>query len=225
MPTKDTLAQSLVEMQSEFQTIKNTATVKAGKFEYDYAPLPHILDVVRPLLHKHRFALSSSIDENLNLVVTLLHECGESRSSYHPLHKTSNPKELGSEITYMRRYGALALLGLATEDDDDGAGAAAGGARRGTSVAPPKRRAGTVAQLADGDLAGGKVQQIWIQLRKTELIVQASSDPEWSGENWLREKISKDFGKESTKTLTVDEANNIVAALKQIENDNAPPKE
>ena len=114
MPTKDTLAAALVELQSEFETIKNVATVDTGKFKYDYAPLPHIMDVIRPILHKHRFAISSGIDENLNLVVTLIHECGESRSSLLPLHKTANPKELGSEITYMRRYGMLSLLGLAT---------------------------------------------------------------------------------------------------------------
>lgn len=217
-----TFPTALVEMQAEFETIKNVATVDTGKFSYDYAPLPHIMDILRPILHKHRFALTSGIDENLNLVVTLLHESGMSRSSIHPLHKTANPKELGSEITYMRRYGTLSLCNLATEDDDDGAGAAAGGARRSKSAAPPKK-AKRPAPSDDG-LAGGKVQQIWIQLRKTENVIQAT-DENWSGENWLREKIAKEFGKESTKTLTVDEANAVVDALKKIESENQPPKE
>jgi hypothetical protein len=58
---------------------------------------------------------------NLGLVTKLVHaESGESQESLlvMPLPKT-DPQGYGSALTYARRYGLSAMVGLVTEDDDD----------------------------------------------------------------------------------------------------------
>jgi len=65
----------------------------------------------------------------LGLVTKLVHaESGEWQESLlvMPL-LTTNPQAYGSALTYARRYGLSALVGIVTEDDDDANGASKGG--------------------------------------------------------------------------------------------------
>ncbi len=217
-------AAALVAMQAEFTTIKKNREViiklkDRGEFKFKYADLAAILDHMRPLMKKHAFALTSGVvgTEGMTLAVTLLHESGQSRSSLFPLHKTANPKELGSEITYMRRYGAVCLLGLATEDDDDGALGAAGGARRAKEKAEPKPRNKAKFDTASSE---GKVQQLWIQAKATKTAVEHLTGEDWNAEQWVREHIAT----ESTKDLTTEQVDDLVKKLKKIEADNTAPE-
>lgn len=226
MSEENTLAEALVEMQSEYETIKKNKKVSIktrdkGSFSYNYADLASILECIRPLMKKHGFALLNEVTADLDLKVCLLHKSGEERFSLFPLHKTSDPKALGSEITYMRRYGAVCLLGLATEDDDDGQIAAGDAKRRketGEDADARPRKARKQPEM-ETKSSTGKVQQLWIQARKTADAVSKATGEDWNPEEWLRSNTEC----ESTKELTTPQVNDLVAKLKKIEADNTPP--
>jgi hypothetical protein len=56
------------------------------------------------------------------LAYALLHESGEGRSGEYllPDPTRARPQDIGSAITYARRYSFCAVTGLVTEEDDDG---------------------------------------------------------------------------------------------------------
>lgn len=221
--SKEELASQLAAMQAEYKTISKNATVDTGKFSYDYATLDHILDEVRPLLNKYGFALINTVEnDGLALRVTLLHVAGDSVSSVMPLNKAADPKQYGSSLTYMRRYGTVMLLGLAIVDDDDDGQQATQGA---------KQRA-VVAQVVAGPPRGGRpkgdtdtpgyVRAIWIQLANTQ---KALGWDRTDGEAHLRKMLNDLYGKESTKTLTAPEANEVIKRLHDLQTQNEPPEE
>lgn len=131
MTEATSLAQALVNFQAEAPAFKKDKTanvpLKDGrKFSYKYADLGDILHVVQPLLSKHGLSWSSkpSSDAQGELVLRyrLLHVSGEIDEGEMPLSvsRGCKPQELGSAITYARRYAITAQLNLATEEDDDG---------------------------------------------------------------------------------------------------------
>jgi hypothetical protein len=93
-----------------------------------------------------------------DLVTTILHESGERISGNMKLPENTSPQELGSWITYLRRYSLCAMLGIAADEDDDAGSAEAGHQERGTEPPPPDP-APPKATFADtiGDLEGDGV--------------------------------------------------------------------
>src|SRR5262249_29970571 len=51
------------------------------------------------------------------------HSSGGHLDSFYPLAMHDRPQEMGSEITYSKRYAGEAILGISSEEDDDGAAA------------------------------------------------------------------------------------------------------
>lgn len=96
-------------------------TKSGGVYTFRYATLDFILEFVRPILAKHRLAVSWSVDQGTCTAV-LIHASGESMGCPVPivLPQNATAQEYGSALTYARRYGVTALLGLASEEDDDG---------------------------------------------------------------------------------------------------------
>jgi len=128
-----TLAEALAAFQAETPTFKKSKTAEVptkagGKYTYKYADLADIIPIVGPLLAKHGLSWSAKIgraDGELVLRYILRHVSGEADSDEMPLSVPANckPQELGSAITYMRRYAMTAQLNIATEEDDDGSAA------------------------------------------------------------------------------------------------------
>lgn len=117
-----------------------TAHVKSdkGNYSYNYADLGSVLGHVRPILAAHRLAVVQPVESaggQLHVATVLVHASGE-RFLSPPLtiQQPPKPQDLGSAITYLRRYSLLAALGLATEDDD-GAAASAPAPRPARAVA------------------------------------------------------------------------------------------
>ena len=57
------------------------------------------------------------------LVTTLWHSSGQWISSEYPLPSSGRPQEIGSAITYARRYSLSAIVGNSADEDDDAEGA------------------------------------------------------------------------------------------------------
>jgi len=109
---------------------------KAGH-GYNYTPLDEILDYLRPTLEAARLVVVQEVctDERGNAGVetrVVAEDGGEACAVCYappppppPPEGSKGPRmspiqRVGSEITYLRRYGLCALLGLASGEDTDG---------------------------------------------------------------------------------------------------------
>lgn len=118
------LAGALAKAQSGFAPVKRDKTVTVqkktgGSYSFKYAPLESVLDAVRQPLADNGLVVVQVLDAG-NLVTSLIHESGAVLTGSVPIPPGGDIKELGSAITYLRRYALQALLGIAAEDDDDG---------------------------------------------------------------------------------------------------------
>ena len=111
-----TLNSKLLEFQKKVGIVKKDA--KNPHFKNTYASLTQILSEVKPLLTECGLVLLQPIDERGIGTVIIDSEGGESVSSFIPLPLNLTPQQLGSAITYYRRY-TLASLGALEIDDDD----------------------------------------------------------------------------------------------------------
>lgn len=121
---------ALVDFQSAVPAIPRSKTVRVrtktgGEYVFAYAPLDVILATAQPVLAAQGLAVSqllSSVDGRPSLRTLLLHKSGESLAAEFPLpiHGSETAQEIGSMVSYMRRYALISVLGLATEEDDDG---------------------------------------------------------------------------------------------------------
>lgn len=103
-------------------------------FRSKYADLGNVMDACLPALNDAGIALiqPTGEDEHGRYVETILihGESGESLTCRVPLIVSKNDMQgYGSAVTYARRYGLMAMAGIAPEDDDGHA----------ASKAPPKQ--------------------------------------------------------------------------------------
>lgn len=116
-----------------------TAQINMGKalkqasnphFRSKYADLGSVMDACLPALNEHGIAViqPTGEDETGRFVETILihGESGELLSCRVPLIVSKNDMQgYGSAVTYARRYGLMAMAGIAPEDDDGNAAAKA----------------------------------------------------------------------------------------------------
>lgn len=145
------LTKALVKAQSE---LKNATLNKTNPhFKSRYADLAEIRDTVMPTLTKHGLALIQYTQigsAGFYLVTRLMHESGEVIESRFPLPEDSaKPQQMGSAITYARRYMMAAICGITAEEDDDGN--AAQTANGGGSTGGGKSSARAKPALGSGD--------------------------------------------------------------------------
>jgi hypothetical protein len=128
MTETDEIASALAGFQAEVPVIPKTETAKiqtsgGGGYGYRYAGLGTIMPIVSPLLSKHGLAFTTmptrTEDGVPMLVGVLLHSSGQSLQGELPISGRS-PQEIGSSLTYGRRYLLCCLTGIVTDDDDDG---------------------------------------------------------------------------------------------------------
>lgn len=139
------LAAALVAFQAEVPSVSKarTATVtgKDGSrgYTYTYASLADVCEVALPLLTKHGLAFTTLPTRSTfgyELVGVLLHESGERLESTFPIYG-NNPQQIGSSLTYGRRYLLGCMTGVVVDDDDDGQAAqGAQGRTQGTGQRP-----------------------------------------------------------------------------------------
>lgn len=97
-------------------------------FRSKYADLGNVMDACLPALNEAGIALiqPTGEDEHGRYVETILihGESGESLTCRVPLIVAKNDMQgYGSAVTYARRYGLMAMAGIAPEDDDGNAAA------------------------------------------------------------------------------------------------------
>lgn len=135
-------------------------------FKNKYADLASVLEAIRKPLADHALSITQTTemrDSGFALVTTLRHASGQWIASEYPLPATATPQQLGSALTYARRYSLSAIACIAADEDDD-----AEGARKDNQVATmPKRENPHVTRPEDisdakprHDAAGNRID--WI---------------------------------------------------------------
>jgi hypothetical protein len=177
MPDTDTtarLAAALAEVQAHLPEVRKTkkATVKGTskdggrvEFSYTYADLADISAVLMPLLGGAGLAFSARPtlqDGQFILSYSLLHCSGERLDGAYPLPSPdrASATQIGSAITYARRYALSAICGIAAEEDDDGRAAETSPPRAASRPErpdrlgpPPERPAASLPRNSDGSIS------------------------------------------------------------------------
>lgn len=92
---------------------------KNPHFKHNYADLNGILDTVEPVLHDFGLILLQPIKDNKVISQLICVDSGDMIESSIDLPAITNPQQLGSAISYFRRYTLSSLLSISTTDDDD----------------------------------------------------------------------------------------------------------
>jgi hypothetical protein len=123
-------ATALATVQSAMPQVgkDKSASIRSdkGSYTYRYADLASILDAVSPVAAAQGFSFMAtptlSAGGTFVLRYCLLHKAGHREGGEYPLPDPgrSTPQQIGSAITYARRYVYCAMLGVAADEDDDG---------------------------------------------------------------------------------------------------------
>ena len=205
------LNEALAKAQGEFPDIKRERTVEVqtktgGKYTFSYAPLDLIMSTVRPTLAKHGLSVVQILEPGPSLRTELRHAAGGVIGGSFPFTAPENAQQLGSLITYLRRYCLVALLGLTTEEDDDGSKASGNESR--SVPTPEKETPATVNPVTNAQHAkiGALVKKL------------GEGEPEGSTADWTvnsRLWIQEQYGKKSRAQLTTTEAGKLIEYLEE----------
>ena len=140
------LSKALVEFHKKVGKV-----IKDAKgYNYRYATLSNILDVIQDPLNECGLSVIQLPQGDHELVTILTHISGEFISNTSRMvPKEDNPQQRGSCITYQRRYSLGAILCINIDEDDDGA--AASGIKNPQKPQPqqPVKKILTVEALSD----------------------------------------------------------------------------
>lgn len=117
----DQVITALSQAQGQFPSAKKAATSHFGK----YTDISAIIDCIREPFQKNNLALiqapsSPEGQDGVTVTTRVAHKSGQWLEDEFTMRISdrATPHQYGGLITYMRRYSAAAMLGLAQEDDD-----------------------------------------------------------------------------------------------------------
>lgn len=87
-------------------------------FKRSYADLNAILETVEPILLAHGLLLLQPIEDGKVITMIFDPETETSISSSMALPEVQNPQQMGSALSYYRRYSLTSLITLQSTDDD-----------------------------------------------------------------------------------------------------------
>ena len=119
-----------MKVLNEVPNFVTDETAQAGNRTYKYLNLATILKTIKPVFEKHGLAFSQRVTftnegearQVIGTVETIIFDDEEQMvACYYPFFVTGDPQQVGSAITYARRYSLYAVLGIFPDKDDDGA--------------------------------------------------------------------------------------------------------
>ncbi|VTY22700.1 ERF superfamily protein [Streptococcus salivarius] len=121
------LFEAWAKAQAEFESVTATSRVTFKNVDFKFAPLSEILGAVRPALNKFGLTLTQQTKHipfgnanGVKIVTTLLHESGVSYNieSVPVFYNVNDIKNLGAQVTYLRRYEVKTLLGIEADSEE-----------------------------------------------------------------------------------------------------------
>jgi hypothetical protein len=124
-------ALAFISLQKEMPEVHATKSVpdKQGNVKFRFAPYEEIMSAVKPMLEKHGFTVTFSMDFKEGRVIqtcTLMHVGGHSRSNQFMARIGSGPPGAsecqadGAASTYAKRFALCNALNITVESDTDG---------------------------------------------------------------------------------------------------------
>jgi hypothetical protein len=162
-------------------------------FRSKYVQIDGLLDAVRPVLSKNGLSVVQSTGGNgqdISVTTMILHNSGEWIETDALVLRAQkvDPQGAGSAVTYGRRYGLSAALGVAWDDDDDGNAASAP-----RQEVAPKDDAKTAALryiFEEGTAKGVKAQDfadiIKLKYKKVSSKALTEAEIEDLGKNYMK---------------------------------------
>lgn len=127
---ENNLYTKFMKVLNEVPNFVTDETAQAGKKTYKYLNLATILKTIKPVFEKHGLAFSQRVTfdntgetrQVIGTVETIIFDDKEQMMACsYPFFVTGDPQQVGSAITYARRYSLYAVLGIFPDKDDDGA--------------------------------------------------------------------------------------------------------
>jgi hypothetical protein len=124
------LSNKFMKVLNEVPNFVTDETAQAGNRTYKYLNLATILKTIKPVFEKHGLAFSQRVTfdnagearQVIGTVETIIFDSEEQMvACSYPFFVTGDPQQVGSAITYARRYSLYAVLGIFPDKDDDGA--------------------------------------------------------------------------------------------------------
>lgn len=145
----DKISPALFRLQSKLKPIVRTKVVKAQKYEFRYAPLDSIMEMLQPLMIEAELMVAQAVDADV-LTTRILHTSGQwIQAETHLNRDHANMQGFGGEVTYKRRYALSALLGIVSDEDNDVPKVTGRGACEDALAALPQRRQNFLMDLAE----------------------------------------------------------------------------
>ena len=119
-----------MKVLNEVPNFVTDETAQAGNRTYKYLNLATILKTIKPVFEKHGLAFSQRVTfdnagearQIIGQVETIIFDDKDLMvACSYPFFVTGDPQQVGSAITYARRYSLYAVLGIFPDKDDDGA--------------------------------------------------------------------------------------------------------
>jgi hypothetical protein len=111
------IVKALAKAQGQFKTA--VFDKKNPHFKSSYASLESVHNAIREGMALNGLAISHLIDDG-KMLTTLFHSSGEWIACELKLPEGLSPQQLGSALTYFRRYSICCLLAIPSGEDDDG---------------------------------------------------------------------------------------------------------
>lgn len=223
MTEPKTLDEALLALQADPPTLTKNKKGQSGNQITKYADLVQVNAVVLSRLNAYGVAYIAQPtlqdDGKFVLAYTLLHvRSGTSRTGNYPLKLSENSQQMGSAISYARRYALLAVTGIAAEEeDDDGRSADGRGSAQRTAKRATPEQQGEVAQRrpsgpplpAEGNLlTDAQLTKIQVTFREKGLLNPDKKKAFMEGV--VKHPLA------STKDLTRDEARQVIDELEKL---------
>lgn len=125
----NSLNKKFMQVLNEVPNFSTDETATAGKRTYKYLNLATLLKNIKPIFEKHGIAFSQKVTfdgmgdgrQTLGTVETIIFDENEQQTvCEYPFFVTGDPQQVGSAITYARRYSLTTVLGIFPDKDDDG---------------------------------------------------------------------------------------------------------
>lgn len=213
------LAAALLQLQRDLPQVHKGETARVetqkGSYSYQFAGLSAVTEAVLPRLTALGLVWicrpTLSADGRPVLAYALVHvDSGERESGEMPLLIPANPtpQQIGSAISYGRRYALLAVTGVAPAGDDDDAASAS------AKPAPARK---TTAKRASTQGGGTEDDQDELGRQRRRLRAVYGKEPKPEGDKdavraaWLVD-LSNLAGRpvESSDDLTIVELRNVI---------------
>ncbi len=149
-----------------------------------YADLAAVVDAIRVPLSTNGLSYTQTTEireGGFVLVTTLRHASGQWIASEYPLPVGAKPQELGSALTYARRYSLSAIACIAADDDDDAESAEKSGQTASTPQARVNPHVTRPEDLSDAkpryDERGQRIDWIDTSEHRVERLSKAKARP------------------------------------------------